>query len=223
MGLFDVLGLNIGAKISQVSLVNAAFTLLCAFGLGLVIHSVYRGVFAGVMYSRPYDISLVMLTMLTAFVILPVTSNVVLSLGMVGALSIIRFRTAIKDPLDLVFLFWAIGTGIIVGAGLFPLAFLGAAVIAVVMLLFVKRSTGEYPYILVLQSSGDSHTDEIANVIGHRVSRLTLKSKNISRGKTELIYEVRLKGHNTAFMQDLNSLPGVDNVSLVSYDGQYTA
>ncbi|MDP2857652.1 MAG: DUF4956 domain-containing protein [Bacillota bacterium] len=221
MTLFDVFKVNTLDNRGQVSLVTATFSLLCAFGLGLVIHSVYRKVFSGVMYSRPYNTSLIMLTMLTAFVILPVTSDIRLSLGMVGALSIVRFRTAIKGPLDLVFLFWAIGTGIIAGAGLFPLAFLGTAIIAAVMLLVVKKSHGEYPYILVVQMDEDAHADEIPRIIGHRVNRVMLKSKTVSKGQTELIYEVRLRGLDAAFMHELDSLPGVKSVSLVSYDGQY--
>lgn len=223
MGLFEVFQTNIIGKISQIPLATATFALLTAFGMGLVIHTVYRKVFSGVMYSRPYNTSLVMMTMLTAFVILPVTSDIRLSLGMVGALSIVRFRTAIKDPMDLVFLFWAIGTGIIAGAGLFPLALLGTAIIAAVMLVFVKKSHGESPYILIVQMNEDAQTDEVPRIIGHQVSRLMLKSKIISKGQTELIYEVRLRGLDSGFMHDLDSLAGVNSVSLVSYDGQYAA
>lgn len=221
MGLGDLFRLSIFDRAAHVSLVNATFALLSALALGLVIHWVYRRVFAGVMYSRQYNTSLVMLTMLTAFVILPVTSNVVLSLGMVGALSIIRFRTAIKDPLDLVFLFWAIGTGIITGAGLFPLAFLGSAIIAGVMIVFVKRSQGELPYMLVMHLDSGAPADDIARIVGPRVSKLMLRSKVITKGQMELIYEVKLRGSDSSFMHYLDSLPGVKSVSLVGYEGQY--
>ncbi|MDX5688987.1 DUF4956 domain-containing protein, partial [Clostridioides difficile] len=112
-------------NVSGFSFVDSALALGSAFLVGLFIYMVYKKTYMGIMYSRPFNVSLVALTMLTTFVILAVTSNVVLSLGMVGALSIVRFRTAIKDPMDLVFLFWSLGSGIVLGAGLIPLAVRG--------------------------------------------------------------------------------------------------
>ena len=123
-------------NVSGFSFVDSALALGSAFLVGLFIYMVYKKTYMGIMYSRPFNVSLVALTMLTTFVILAVTSNVVLSLGMVGALSIVRFRTAIKDPMDLVFLFWSLGSGIVLGAGLIPLAVMGSIIMGLILIFF---------------------------------------------------------------------------------------
>lgn len=138
-------------NVTSVSVLDMTLTLLLAFALGLFIYFVYKKTFSGVMYSSSFGVTLIALTMITALVILAVTSNVVLSLGMVGALSIVRFRTAIKEPLDIAFLFWAIAVGIVLAAGLIPLAVFGSAVIGIVLLIFVNKKTYSNPYIVVLQ------------------------------------------------------------------------
>ena len=138
-------------NITSVSLLDMAVALVLAFGLGLFIFLVYKKTYQGVMYSSSFGVTLVALTMITTVVILAVTSNVVLSLGMVGALSIVRFRTAIKEPLDIAFLFWSIAVGIVLAAGMIPLAVAGSVIIGVILIIFVNKKSHKNPYIVVPQ------------------------------------------------------------------------
>ncbi|NDL67134.1 DUF4956 domain-containing protein [Anaerotalea alkaliphila] len=219
----DIFKSNFMEKVSSFSVLDATLALGGALLLGMFIYFTYRKTFAGVMYSRPFNTSLVLLTMLTTFVILAVTTNVILSLGMVGALSIVRFRTAIKDPLDLVFLFWAIGAGIILGAGMLPLAFLGSFLVGTVLLLLQTREVREMPYILMMDLEGEHAEVRAGDLVRKRYPKCRLKSKTISGGEIELIYEVRLKNGDTGFMNELSGLHGVKNTTLVSYNGEYAA
>ena len=150
-------------NIVSVSILDMAIALALAFGLGMFIFLVYKKTFQGVMYSSSFGTTLVALTMITTTVILAVTSNVVLSLGMVGALSIVRFRTAIKEPLDIAFLFWAIAVGIVLAAGMIPLAVIGSVIIGVILLVFVNKKSHCNPYIVVL-SCADSMTEKKAEL-----------------------------------------------------------
>ena len=146
-------------NVTSVSLLDMGIALILAFGLGLFIFLVYKKTFSGVMYSSSFAVTLVALTMITTVVILAVTSNVVLSLGMVGALSIVRFRTAIKEPLDIAFLFWSIAVGIVLAAGMIPLAVIGSVFIGLVLLIFVNKKSHIDPYIVVLQCA--DHDSEV--------------------------------------------------------------
>ena len=159
--------------------------------------------------------------MITSIVILAVTSNVVLSLGMVGALSIVRFRTAIKDPLDIAFLFWAIGAGIILAAGMIPLAVIGSVCIGLILLVFVNQKSHTHPYMVVLNVV--DHNAEVAakELLTKHVIRSTIKSKSAVKGAIELNVEVRLKEDNTDFVNAIAELPGVNSVVMVSYNGDY--
>ena len=141
-------------NVSAVSVLDMALALVLAFGLGLFIFFVYKKTYAGVMYSSSFGVTLVALTMITTLVILAVTSNIVLSLGMVGALSIVRFRTAIKEPLDIAFLYWAIAAGIVLAAGMIPLAVFGRVFIGIIILLFANRKDTTRPFIVVIDCDG---------------------------------------------------------------------
>ena len=141
-------------NIASVSIFDMALALLLAFGLGVFIFLIYKKTYNGVMYSSSFGVTLIALTMITTVVILAVASNVVLSLGMVGALSIVRFRTAIKEPLDIAFLFWSIAVGIVLAAGMIPLAVIGSVIIGLILLVFVNRKSHNDPYIVVLQCDG---------------------------------------------------------------------
>lgn len=198
------------------------FSFLVALILGIFIFFVYKYTFAGVMYSRSFNGSLFGLTIITTFVILAVTSNVVLSLGMVGALSIVRFRTAIKDPMDLVFLFWAIGTGIVTGAQVYALAVVGSVVIGAVIVLTSQRLSFDSPYLAVINCEIQTSEGACIEIIKKYSKKARLKSKIVSAGKgTELIYEIRCQGDNTDFINELSALEGVQNASLVSYNGEF--
>ncbi len=208
-------------NVSSVGLLDMAIALVLAFGLGLFIFLVYKKTFTGVMYASSFGVTLVALTMITTVVILAVTSNVVLSLGMVGALSIVRFRTAIKEPLDIAFLFWSIAVGIVLAAGMIPLAVFGSVLIGAVLLVFVNKKSYADPYIVVIQCGGrDSETRASAYLEQH-TERCVVKSKTARRDMVELNMEIRLKDGNTDFINTLAELEGVDSAVLVSYNGDY--
>ena len=209
-------------KVASFSLIDAIIALGAAFLVGMFIYLIYKKTFAGVMYSRPFNISLVALTMLTTFVILAVTSNVVLSLGMVGALSIVRFRTAIKDPMDLVYLFWSIGVGIILGAGMLPLAFIGSVMIGLLLLVFVKKNVVDLPYIVVITCANETAETKATELLKASFPKNRLKSKTMTmENKIELVLDIRMKNGNTQFINALSAIPGILNASLVSYNGEY--
>ena len=208
-------------NVTSVSLLDMSLALVLAFGLGLFIFLVYKKTFTGVMYSSGFGVTLVALTMITTMVILAVTSNVVLSLGMVGALSIVRFRTAIKEPLDIAFLFWSIAVGIVLAAGLIPLAVFGSMVIGFMLLVFVNRKSRCDPYIAVLQCDGRESETRAADFLRQNTRRCVVKSKTVQKDAVELNLEIRLKDGNTDFINALANLPGVRSAVLVSYNGDY--
>ncbi len=221
MNFNDIFKSSFLENINSISIFDTTLALLLAFGIGVFIFLVYKKTFSGVMYSSGFGVTLIALTMITTLVILAVTSNVVLSLGMVGALSIVRFRTAIKEPLDIAFLFWSIAAGIVLAAGLIPLAIIGSVLIGAVLLLFVNRKTHVNPYIAVI--SCENHESELraTEYLKDRVSRLVVKSKTAQKGAVELNLEIRLKDDNTDFINTLASLEGVNSAVLVSYNGDY--
>ena len=198
-----------------------AIALALAFGLGMFIFLVYKKTYQGVMYSSSFGTTLVALTMITTMVILAVTSNVVLSLGMVGALSIVRFRTAIKEPLDIAFLFWSIAVGIVLAAGMIPLAVAGSVIIGIILLVFVNKKSHCNPYIVVL-SCTDSITEKKAvDFLNDNVKKCVVKSKTAANGSVELNLEIRMASDNTDFINNLSTMPGVNSAALVSYNGEY--
>ena len=209
-------------NIASVSYLDMALALVLAFGIGLFIFLIYKKTFSGVMYSAGFGVTLVALTMISTFVILAVTSNVVLSLGMVGALSIVRFRTAIKEPMDIAFLFWAIAAGIVLAAGLIPLAVFGSVAIGIVLLVFANRKAHTKPYIVVLRC--ENHDSELAatEFLKKQVERCVVKSKTAQQGAVELNVEVRMRDDNTDFVNILSEMNGVSSAVLVSYNGDYT-
>lgn len=198
--------------------------LALSFALGMFIFFVYKKTFRGVMYSQSFGVSLMALTLITTLVILAITSNVVLSLGMVGALSIVRFRSAIKEPLDIAFLFWAIAAGIVLGAGLIPLAVLGSLVIGLILVLFVNRKEQDTPFILILHLEDEIAEQQAAAQIQNAVKKAAIKSKTVNSAGIELTMEVRLKSDSsTAFLNGLVGERGIRDAVLVSYNGDYMA
>ena len=198
------------------------FSFFVSLIIGVMIFFVYKYTFGGVMYSRSFNGSLLGLTIISTFVISAVTSNVVLSLGMVGALSIVRFRTAIKDPMDLVFLFWAIGSGIVIGAQIYALAFIGSIIIGAVIFLTSQRLSFDSPYLIIINCENQTSESICIDAIKNHTKKARLKSKIVSAGKgTELIYEIRVQGDNTDFINELSAIEGVQNASMVSYNGEF--
>lgn len=208
-------------NIASVSILDMAIALALAFGLGVFIFFVYKKTYQGVMYSSSFGTTLIALTMITTIVILAVTSNVVLSLGMVGALSIVRFRTAIKEPLEIAFLFWSIATGIVLAAGMIPLAVVGSIIIGIVLIIFVNKKSYYNPYIVVL-SCEDSNTEKQAiDFLKKQVKKCVIKSKTATKGLIELNLEIRMNSENTDFINTLSDMTGVNSAVLVSYNGEY--
>ncbi len=208
-------------NVTSISVLDMVIAMALAFTIGLFIFLVYKKTYQGVMYSSSFGVTLVALTMITTLVILAVTSNVVLSLGMVGALSIVRFRTAIKEPLDIAFLFWSIAVGIVLAAGLIPLAVFGSVIIGIILLVFVNKKSYLMPYIVVVNCDGSEAEKKAADFIKSNVERFVVKSKSASKGNLELNIEVRLKGDNTDFVNELADIEGVNSAVLVSYNGEY--
>ena len=208
-------------NIGSISLLDMVLALALAFGIGLFIFLIYKKTYNGVMYSASFGVSLLAMTMITTVVIMAVTSNVVLSLGMVGALSIVRFRTAIKEPLDICFLFWSIGAGIVLAAGMIPLAVGGSIIIGLVLLVFVNKKSHLHPYIVVLRC--DDHNSETAAkaLLEKHVQKCVVKSKTAQKCFVELNMEIRLKEDNTDFINQLAELDGVQSAVMVSYNGDY--
>ena len=208
-------------NVTSVSLVDMLVTMALAFGMGVFIFFVYKKTYAGVMYSASFGATLVALTMITSMTILAVTSNVVLSLGMVGALSIVRFRTAIKEPMDIAFLFWSIAAGIVLAAGMIPLAVFGSVVIGVMLLFFVNRRAVSNPFIAVVSCADAEAEKRAVQFLGEHVEKASVKSKTAQSGNIEFTCEVRLKGDDTAFITALSEMEGVNSAVLVSYNGDY--
>jgi uncharacterized membrane protein YhiD involved in acid resistance len=173
------------------------------------------------MYSTGFGVTLIALAMITTFVMLAITSNVVLSLGMVGALSIVRFRTAVKEPLDIAFVFWSIGVGIVLAAGMIPLAILGSVFIGIILLVFVNRKPTDMPYIIVVNCNNRDAEAKVKNFIDEHVNKSIIKNKTVSKDGVELNIEVRLKNDNTDFINNIVEMEDVNHAVLVSYNGEF--
>ncbi|MBQ6588622.1 MAG: DUF4956 domain-containing protein [Butyrivibrio sp.] len=208
-------------NVTSISILDMVIAMALAFAIGMFIFFIYKKTYQGVMYSSSFGVTLVALSMITTLVILAVTSNVVLSLGMVGALSIVRFRTAIKEPLDIAFLFWSIAVGIVLAAGMITLAVFGSIIIGIFLLVFVNKKSHLMPYIIVLNCDGHDAEVKASDYIKTKTQRMVVKSKSAQKGNLEINYEVRLKEDNTDFVNELSDLEGVNSAVLVSYNGEY--
>ncbi|MGL6201139.1 MAG: DUF4956 domain-containing protein [Lacrimispora sphenoides] len=208
-------------KAASFSIPDILAALGISFVIGLFIFMVYKKTYIGVMYSSSFGITLIAMDLITTLVILAVSSNLITSLGMVGALSIVRFRTVVKEPLDLVYLFWSITTGIIVGAGLIPLAVIGSIAIGCVLFVFVNRKTADTPYVVVINCDDENAETQSTSMLKNHTKKHLVKSKNVSKNGIELTIEVRLKDSSVKFINDLLTINGVSNAVLVSYNGDY--
>jgi uncharacterized membrane protein YhiD involved in acid resistance len=221
MNFNDIFKSSYLENVTSVSLPDMALALALSFCLGLFIYFVYKKTYSGVMFSRTFGGSLVAMTMITTMVILAVTSNAVLSLGMVGALSIVRFRTAIKEPMDIAFLFWAIAGGIVLAAGMIPLAIVGSLIIGVIMILFCNRKSSRKPFIAVISCDNGETEKAVTDYLKQNTDKASVKSKSAQKGSIELTWEVNLKGNDTDFITKLSEMNGVSSAVLVSYNGDY--
>ena len=221
MSFKDIFKSSFLENVTAVSLTDMGLALVLSFCLGMFIYFVYKKTYSGVMFSRTFGGSLVAMSMITTMVILAVTSNVVLSLGRVGALSIVRFRTAIKEPMDIAFLFWAIAGGIVLAAGMIPLAIAGSLIIGLIMIAFCNRKTPEKPFIAVITCRDGEAEKRVNQYLNEQVKKAVVKSKSAQKGNIELSYEVSLKSDDTGFITTLSDMDGVESAVLVSYNGDY--
>ena len=221
MSFQDIFKSSFLENVTEFSLLDTCIGLAVALLVGLFIFMIYKKTLTGVLYSDGFALTLVGLSLVTTLVILAVTSNVVLSLGMVGALSIVRFRTAIKEPVEIVFLFWSLAVGIVIGAGMIPLAIIGSAIIGVILLLFANRKIRKQPYILVVSCKDEAAEQRITEILAKAVEYYTVKSKTVNAAGIEFTAELRTKDAETAFVNRITELEGVGNATLVSYNGEY--
>ena len=208
-------------SITEFSAVDTLIAMVAALVIGMFIFVVYKKTFNSVMYSTGFAMTLVGMTMVTTLVILAVTSNVVLSLGMVGALSIVRFRAAIKEPMEIVYLFWAVASGIVIGAGMLPLAVIGSAIIGVILILFANKKVHDNPYLLILNCQDENAENAALSLMKEAVKKYAVTSKTVNAQGIEFTAEIRMKDGETAFVNRLNEIQGVENATLVSYNGEY--
>lgn len=208
-------------SVSSFSVTDTIIGLLFSLVVGLFIFVIYKKTLTGVMYSTGFALTLVGMSMVTTLVIMAVTSNVVLSLGMVGALSIVRFRTAIKEPMEIVFLFWSLAVGIVIGAGMIPLAVIGSVIIGGVLLVLANRKTHDKPYMLVLRCADTASENAAMAIVGKLRDKPRIKAKTVTKGGVEITAEVRLRDASTDFVGEISALDGVESATLVSYNGEY--
>ncbi len=221
MSFNDIFKSSFLESVSEFSVLDTVIGLFFALAVGLFIFLIYKKTLTGVMYSSGFALTLVGLSLVTTLVIMAVTSNVVLSLGMVGALSIVRFRTAIKEPIETVFLFWALAAGIVIGAGLIPLAVIGSVIIGLILLLFANRKIHNQPYLLVLNCRDEAAEQQALQALSQAAGRYLVKAKTVNAGGVELTAEGRVKDAATGFVNRMTEIQGVENATLVSYNGEY--
>ena len=221
MSFNDIFKSSFLENVSEFSILDTLIGLAVALVIGLFIFIIYKKTLTGVLYSSGFALTLVGLSLVTTLVIMAVTSNVVLSLGMVGALSIVRFRTAIREPVEIVFLFWSLAVGIVIGAGMIPLAVIGSAIIGVILLLFANRKIHNDPYILVTNCTDENAENAVMDILDKEAAHCVVKSKTVTTSGIELTAELRTKTASSAFVNAIAQLPGVETATLVSYNGEY--
>lgn len=204
----------------NITLNKFAMSMLIAFICGVIIYFIYRGFYRGVVYNNNFNILLVMTCLVTCFIVIVISSNVVLSLGMVGALSIVRFRSAIKEPLDTGFLFWSIACGITAGAGLYLVSLFAVLFISIIYIILTQIRGKGHTYLLVVRYEQNANAD-VQRVLG-KVKKV-LKNKTSAKGMTELTYEIKIKVDNTAFIDSITGIDGVENATIIEYTGDYCA
>lgn len=201
------------------SLINIFLGLITAIIIGSIIYLTYQKFYTGVIYSRSFAVTLVGMTIMTAVITLAISTNIVISLGMVGALSIVRFRTAVKDPLDLLYLFWAITSGIASGANMYLLVLIAAVVMVFIIVLFNKHQLKGRIYIAVIHYTTDEAGDNIIRSFGKM--KYFIKSKTVRKEVTEMAVEVYCKNNDTFFIEKIRDIEGVEDVTLIQYNGEY--
>ncbi len=204
---------------NSISLSSVITTMATALLFALIVFFVYKLTCDNVMYSKKFNVTMSLMTLVTAAVVMSMQANVVVSLGMVGALSIVRFRTAIKEPKDLLFLFWSISNGIIIGAGVYSIVFILAIVLTIGLLLFEKLPGNKIPYLLVVSLKDLKSEEEVEKILKENKIKNRVKSKNISNNSVDVIYELSNKKINK-LLDEINSKEGTLSLNLITQDGE---
>lgn len=205
--------------LTKISPIEIVLNLGISFLVGLFIFNVYKRTFQGVLYQRSFNISLVAISMVTTLVIMIISGNLILSLGMVGALSIVRFRTPIKDPVDLVFIFWSITVGIANGVGQFNISIIGSILLTLVLILMTKQKQTEQPYLLVMQLLPNQDPTDLIKTIEKSVDRFIIKSQTLTISGREIIAEIRLDNKDINLLNILEKESIIQKVTIISYSG----
>jgi len=221
MNFGDIFKSSFLENVTEFSVIDTIIGMAFALVIGLFIFVIYKKTFSGIMYSTGFAMALVGLALVTTLVIMAVTSNVVLSLGMVGALSIVRFRAAIKEPMEIVFLFWSLAVGIVIGAGMIPLAVIGSIIIGVILVLFSHKKFMNTPYILIVNCADEKAEKSAMEIVSKEVDKYIVKSKSVNAAGIEMTAEIRVKDAATEFVNKINEVSGVSGVTLVSFNGDY--
>ena len=208
MNFSDIFKSSFLESVTEFSVIDTVIGMIFALVLGLFIFVIYKKTFSGVMYSSGFAMSLIGLSLVT-------------TLGMVGALSIVRFRAAIKEPMEIVFLFWALAVGIVIGAGMIPLAVIGSVIIGVILVIFTHKKFSSSPYILIVNCKDEKAEESALNIIKKSVSKYVVKSKTVGENGIEVTAEIRVKDAATSFVNRINEINGVSGATLVTYNGDY--
>lgn len=209
---------NVSEQFANLSITTIICTLLTATLCGAIIYLIYRFFYRGVVYSDNFNILLLLTTVVTSFIIMTISANVVLSLGMVGALSIVRFRAAVKDPLDIGFLFWGIAAGITAGAQLYMVAVMGTVIIGVIYILLTIFKKERKSYLLIVRYNAETEVT-VNGILG--AIKYKLKNKTQTGNSIELTVEVKIKNNDTSYISRFNAIDGVESVTLLEYSGEY--
>lgn len=203
----------------RITTLNIIINISMSFIVGMFIYFIYKTTYQGVLYQRSFNISLVLASTVTSMIIMTISGNLILSLGMVGALSIVRFRTPVKDSMDLIFLFWAISVGIANGVGYYNITIVGSVMIAVFMLILTRtKNSVSDTFLLVIQLSDPSKEEEILNEIKQHTDRISIKSKTVSETGVEITLEAKTRKDQTSFMNKLQASSSVTRATLIAYD-----
>lgn len=215
-----LLEIHVLNNMMSISLADSLISMAASLIFGLIIYTVYSKTFSGVVYSYNFGLSLIAICLITTAIVMVITSNVIVSLGMVGALSIIRFRSVIKDPLDIVFIFWSVGEGIIIASGMYILGISSIVIISVSIILLANKQGRQSPFILIM-SINEKAEDDILQEIRSNTQKFLIKSKSMQGNTVEIQIEVKLKNNDTKFINKLSKRNDVNTISLVSYTGEY--
>lgn len=220
MSFNDIFKNNFLSQVQANQGIDMIISLLVSVLIGAYIFYFYKKAYKGVMFSKMFAVALTGMTVITTFIILAITSNVVLSLGMVGALSIVRFRSSIKEPVDIVYIFWAISAGIVVGSKQYLLAIIGTICISIVMAVFGTYKDKLQRYMLVVRHNGDE--DKIINEVNKACKKYEIKSNTLYKdNEQELIIEVLLENKQNKLVENLKQYDSINMASLVKYNGEY--